>query len=90
MENNVKVLKLITGEEVIARVEPKNTMLILETPMILQIIHGQHKMSHVLVPWIMSGKGKKISISIDHVIAQDDLKDQVERDYLSTITGLTL
>ena len=92
MANDVKVLKLIRGEEVLTRIEQKDTMFVLEEPMVLQSNINQQtgQITHMLVPWLMSGKGKKISISIDHVIAHDDLKDQAEKDYLSTISGLIL
>ena len=93
MENNVKVLKLITGEEVLARVtEEDSGSITLNKPMILQAVptNQQGKMGFALVPWFMSGKSEKITISIDHVITQDDLKDQAEKNYLAQVTGLTL
>ena len=92
MENDIKVLKLISGEEVVTRVEQKNTMFILDNPMILKVIPNQQtgQMQAALIPWFMAGKNEKITISIDHVIAQDDPKEQSEKNYLSTITGLTL
>ena len=92
MENNVKVLKLITGEEVIARVEQKNTMLILDNPVTMQAVPNQQtgKMGFALIPWLMSGKSDKVSVSIDHVIAEADPKEQSEKNYLSRITGLSL
>ena len=36
MANDVKILKMVTGEEVMARIEQKETMLILNKPMTLQ------------------------------------------------------
>ena len=92
MANDVKILKLITGEEVMARVTEQNNLLELDNPMTLQAIptNQQGQMGFALVPWIMSGKSNKIIISIDHVIAQDDPKDQAEKNYLANVTGLTL
>jgi len=93
MENNVKVLKLITGEEVFARVtEEENNLITFEKPMTLQSVPNKKtgQMGVALIPWIMSGKSEKITISTDHIIAQDKPKEQVEKNYLSTITGLTL
>ena len=93
MANDVKVLKLITGEEVIARVSTDSSnLLTLEKPMTFQAVptNQQGQMGFALVPWLMSGKSTKITISIDHVIAQDDPKDQAEKNYLANITGLTL
>ena len=92
MASEVKILKLITGEEVMARVTEHNNLLELDNPMTLQAIptNQQGQMGFALVPWMMSGKSTKISNSIDHVIAQDDPKDQAEKNYLANVTGLTL
>ena len=92
MANDVKVLKLITGEEVVARVEQKNTMYILDNPMTLRSLPNQKtgQIGVALIPWFMSGKNENITISIDHVIAQDDPKSQPEKNYLAVVTGLTL
>ena len=92
MENNVKVLKLITGEEILARIEQKKTTIVLEEPLLLLNNLNQQTGQFVLslIPWIMSGKNKKITISIDHVVAEDDSKEQAEKNYLASVTGLTL
>ena len=96
MANDVKVLKLITGEEVMARVSDDLTdgggLIILDNPMTLQAVptNQQGQMGFALVPWLMSGKSTKITISIDHIIAQDDPKDKTEKNYLEKVTGLTL
>ena len=96
MSQDVKILKLITGEEVMARVSNDLTdgggLIILDNPMTLQAVptNQQGHMGFALVPWLMSGKSTKITISIDHVIAQDDPKDQAEKNYLANVTGLTL
>jgi len=91
MANDVKVLKLITGEEVLARVEQKDTMFILDKPMTLQPVPGQAgQMGFALVPWFISGKNENITISIDHIIAQDEPNAKSEKNYLAAVTGLTL
>ena len=93
MANDVKVLKLITGEEVIARVSTESSnLLTLEKPMTFQAVptNQQGKMGFALVPWLMTGKSEKITITTDHIIAQDDPKDQARKNYLENITGLTL
>ena len=92
MANDVKVLKLITGEEVLARVEQKDTMFILDKPLTLQAVPNQQtgQMGFVLVPWFISGKNENITISIDHIIAQDEPNDKSEKNYLAAVTGLTL
>ena len=94
MANDVKVLKLITGEEVIARVtEEKNNLITLEKPMILQMIPPTTSTGQVgfaLIPWMKAAKNEKVTISIDHIIAEDDPKGHAEKNYLAQITGLSL
>ena len=94
MANDVKVLKLITGEEVIARVsEEHNDLLTLEKPMTLQMLPPNTSTGQVgfaLVPWMKAAKNEKLTISIDHIIAEDVPKGQTEKNYLAQVTGLSL
>ena len=94
MANDVKVLKLITGEEVIARVSEENSnLLTLEKPMTLQMIPPNTSTGQVgfaLVPWIKAAKNDKTTISIEHVLVTDEASDQTEKNYLQLITGLSL
>jgi len=95
MANDVKVLKLITGEEVIARVseEEHSDLLILDKPMTLQMLPPNTTTGQVgfaLVPWIKAAKNDKATISIDHVLVTDEASDQTEKNYLQVVTGLSL
>ena len=93
MANDVKVLKLITGEEVIARVSTESSnLLILDRPMILQMMpaNQQGQVGFAIVPWLMAGNSEKITISIEHILAEDVVKSEVEKNYLANVTGLTL
>ena len=93
MANDVKVLKLTTGEEVLARVSDENNNLItLNKPMTLQAVPTNQagQMGFALVPWLMSGKSETITISTDHVIAQDVPQATTEKNYLANVTGLSL
>jgi hypothetical protein len=95
MTNNVKVLKLITGEEVIARInEEKNVDLVsLEKPMILQMLPPTSSTGQVgfaMIPWMPAAKNEKVSILIEHIIAEDEASDQTEKNYLQVVTGLSL
>ena len=94
MANNVKVLKLITGEEVIARViEEKNNLITLEKPMILQMMAPDRTTGQIpfaLVPWMKAAKNEKVIISTEHIIAEDEGSEQTEKNYLQLVTGLSL
>ena len=96
MANDVKVLKLITGEEVIARVteeENNYSLITLEKPMTLQMIHPTTSTGQVgfaLVPWMKAAKNEKVTISTEHIIAEDESSEQTEKNYLQVVTGLSL
>ena len=94
MTNDVKVLKLITGEEVIARVtEEKNNLITLEKPMILQMMPPDRTTGQIpfaLVPWMKAAKNERVTISIEHVLVEDEASEQTEKNYLQVVTGLSL
>ena len=94
MANDVKVLKLITGEEVIARVtKEKNNLITLEKPMILQMLAPNTSTGQIgfaLVPWMKAAKNEKITISIEHILVEDEASEQTEKNYLQVVTGLSL
>ena len=92
MASDVKILKMITGEEVMARITNSGGLITLDHPMMLQAIPQQTtgQMGVALIPWLMSGKSTKLTISEDHIIALDDPQDQAEKNYLAQVTGLTL
>jgi len=93
MSNDVKVLKLITGEEVIARViEEENNLITLEKPMTLQMLPptSTGQVGFALVPWMKAAKNEKVTISTEHIIAEDEASEQTEKNYLQVVTGLSL
>ena len=93
MTNDVKVLKLITGEEVIARVtEEKNNLITLEKPMTLQMLPNTStgQVGFAMVPWMKAAKNDKTTISIEHILVTDEASDQTEKNYLQVVTGLSL
>ena len=93
MANDVKVLKLITGEEVIARItEEENNLITLKNPMTLQTLPptSTGQVGIALVPWMKTAKSDKMTISIEHVLVTDEASDQTEKNYLQVVTGLSL
>ena len=94
MANDVKVLKLITGEEVIARVtEEENNLISLVKPMILKMLAPNTTTGQVgfaLMPWMQAAKNEKVIISTEHIIAEDEGSEQTQKNYLQLVTGLSL
>ena len=94
MANDVKVLKLITGEEVIARItEEENNLISLKNPMILQMLPpttSKGQVGFALIPYMKAAKNDKITISTEHILVTDEASDQTEKNYLQVVTGLSL
>ncbi len=90
--SDVKVLKLTTGEEVIARVEQQRDYMMLEKPMTLTPVPGQTagQMGFAMVPWMMAAKGDFIQLSLSHIVVETEAKGEIEKNYLASITGLSL
>ena len=59
---DLKVLKLTTNEEVIARVEEKRDILELTKPMVMMQVNKGGQMGFAIMPWSMSGKCDKVEI----------------------------
>ena len=87
---DLKVLKLTTNEEVIARVEEKRDILELTKPMVMMQVNQGGQMGFVIMPWSMSGKCDKVEISQSIVIATLDPMDEVEKNYIQATTGITV
>ena len=86
MENEVKILKLLTGEELISRMkESDDGFLILEKPMSIQTTaptpSGHTEMG--LLPWSIAGKTDKITLDDKHVMVILEPTKEIETNYLS-------
>ena len=90
--SEVKVLKLTTGEEVIARAKQNRDYIELEKPMTLAPVPGQAagQMGFAMVPWMMAAKGDFIQLSLSHIMVETEAKSEIEKNYLASITGLSL
>ena len=90
--SGVKVLKLTTGEEVIARAKQNRDYMELEKPMTLAPVPGQAagQMGFAMVPWMMAAKGDLIQLSLSHIVVDTEAKSEIEKNYLASITGLSL
>jgi len=90
--SEVKVLKLTTGEEVIARVEQQRDYMMLEKPMTMAPVPGQTpgQMGFAMVPWMMAAKGDFIQLSLSHIMVETEAKGEIEKNYLASVTGLSL
>ena len=94
MSQKVYVLKLKSGEELIARIDTENieSTIVLEQPMGIQVMmqQPQGKPGFAMIPWMMASADKKFTISSDQVLTKGKARDEMEKQYLSAITGLSL
>ena len=93
MSQKVYVLKLKSGEELIARIDPENveSTIVLDQPMGIQVMmQPQGKPGFAMIPWMMASADKKFTISSDQVLTKGKARDEMEKQYLSAITGLSL
>jgi hypothetical protein len=93
MSQKVYVLKLKSGEELIARIDPENEepTMVLDQPMGIQVMMQQgNKPGFAMIPWMMASADTKFTISSDQVLTKGKARDEMEKQYLSAITGLSL
>ena len=93
MSQKVYVLKLKSGEELIARIDSENEepTIVLDQPMGIQVMmQPQGKPGFAMIPWMMASDDKKFTISSDQVLTKGKARDEMEKQYISAITGLSL
>ena len=89
----VKVIKLKSGEEIIERFgdDTLNGTIVLEQPMAIQVMMQQGgKPGFAMIQWMMACDDKKFTIDSNEVLTKGKPRDEMEKQYLSAITGLSL
>ncbi len=94
MAKEVKVLKLVSGEEVIARIknhpEDPSDVFVCEKPMMTQPVPVQGgQMAMGISAWMFAGKSDEIEIARSSIIAITDAKKDIEDKYIEMVTGIT-
>ena len=86
---DIKVLVLVTGQQIIGKIEEEGDFITVESPrMIINPAPGLIDLSHF--PIGIPSTDIIIKILTKNVIVMTDLDSAVKRDYLSSISGLTL
>ena len=91
--NDVKVIKVCTGEEVIAKIikETPETITLKSPLMISQVPGAQPGQIGVgLIPWTMTSINEEVEIATKNIITTLPVKKEVEKMFLEQTTGLTL
>ena len=89
----VKVIKLKSGDELIARFghDSLNHKIVLDQPMVIQVVMQPGGQTGIAMrPWIMSSDDTIFTIDSDEVLTKGKPGDKMEKQYLSAVTGLLL
>ena len=90
---DVKVVKLKSGEELIARFghDSLNHTIVFDQPMSIQVVmQPDGKPRVAMMPWMKASDDKIFTIDSDEVLTKGKAKNEMEKQYLSAITGLSL
>lgn len=96
---NIIVLKLVTGEELIAEKTNQsmnifgtdtNNNFKLKRTRVLQMMQTQNGVGFGLVPWLMSAPDSEVDINSNHVISCINAPSDIEKAYLQQVSGLQL
>ena len=93
MKNEVKVLKLTTGEEIITRMtEGEDGTIILDRPLEIKVVgpDASGRTGVSLNSWLHAGNTDKITLDSKHVLVIVKPSPTAEKNYLSSITGISL
>ena len=87
----VVVLKLVSGEEVLAKLEREDdTFLVVSKPMVVQIMPSKDGYGVGLVPYIHSKTLGDYNIAKELVICMAEPDVDVEKGYLGQVSGIQL
>lgn len=86
----IRVVKLFSGEEVIARVEETLSGNKYASPRVIQMMQTQQGMGAGLVPFIMSAPDETITINPNAIVVELNASKQIEDAYLQQTSKLDL
>ena len=86
----ISVLKLISGEELIAREVESLSGVSYSKPRVIQMMQTQQGMQAGLVPFILSAPDDEININPNTIVCKVTANKQIEDAYLSQTSGLDL
>ena len=89
MSQQVYVLKLKSGEELIARIDTENMepTIVLDQPLGIQVMmQPQGKPGFAMIPWMMASDDKKFTIDSNEVLTKGKARNEIEKQYLSAVT----
>lgn len=95
MSDDVKVLKLVTGDEIIGRYEvmpldPKRHKMSKVRQVVMQPV-GHQQVGIALIPWLASDQDGVVVIRDDRLVCDPiESSEELEKEYLQQTTGIAL
>lgn len=91
METNIKVLKLLSGEEVVADITDEGSFFKLKNPVkFVMMPVNQSQVGVEMHPFIMLSKDSEIELSKDFVIAVCTPIDEIVKSYSAQFSDIIL
>lgn len=89
--SKVCVLKLTSGDELVARTEVADGFYVISDPRVFQVIQTETGgVSAGLVPWILSSPDATCELGVQHVMCKIDAPLKLEQVYLQQTSRLDL
>lgn len=89
--SDVKVVKFISGQEVIAKViSADSEIIVLESPLTVQPVRTQEGLGIGLVPFSFASRSKQAAIAQSAILCILDPEEELANQYLAGLAGLTL
>lgn len=86
----IKVMKLVSGEEVIAKVEESLQGVKYSKPRVFHVMQTDRGVSAALMPYIMAAPDETVEIRDSAIISMVDAPKQLEDSYLQQTSGIQL
>ena len=86
--SDVRVLKLVNGEDVVAKVEKQDNQLILSDPLRIIMIPSEQGMGMALISWIPYSADDKVSIPEDRVLCNVTPENGVKVEYQNQTSSI--
>lgn len=81
---NIKIVKLVTGEEVICEYKEEENIAILENPVIISIVPSEEGIGIALtLPWMMVSDEKTFELNKIHILCSIDPPEELSNQYSS-------
>lgn len=85
-QNKVYTVKLISGEEIISRVNQKDGTTELVKPRLVAMMPQGFGMT----PWMLSAPDTNVIISDNMIVGAAETSDMVSKEYIKQTTGLAI